>query len=199
MKSSQANILAMARATPILRARDVREAGLATSVLSRMVESGQLERVARGVYRHPDSDWNEHIFLSAVSAMMPKGVVVLLSALNFHGIGTHQAHSVWVQIPINFPSPKIKYPPIEIVRTRLEAAFSEGVDDHNLNGVSVSITNPARTVADCFKHRNKLGLELCLEALREIVPTRCKIAEVLTYAKMNQVERLMLPYLEMLA
>ena len=189
----------MAKAKPLIRARDVREAGMATIALSRMVESGLLERVARGIYRHPESEWNEYISLSTVAAMVPKGVIVLLSALNFHQIGTHQAYSVWVQLPIKSANPKIEYPPIEVVRTRKVDALTKGVDEHLLNGIAVKITNPARTVADCFKHRNKLGLELCLEALREIVPTRCKVAEVLTYAKMNKVERLMLPYLEMLA
>jgi predicted transcriptional regulator of viral defense system len=199
MKGTQTHILAMARAKPLIRARDVREAGLATIALSRMVERGLLERVARGVYRHPEAKWDEHISLSTVASMIPKGVIVLLSALNFHGIGTHHAHAVWVQLPINSAIPKVEYPPLEVVRTRLKDAFTEGVEEHLLNGIAVRITNPARTVADCFKHRNKLGLDLCLEALREIVPRRCKAAEVLTYAKMNQVERLMLPYLEMLA
>jgi len=192
-------ILELSREHTLLRASDVRAAGLSTAILSRMVEQGLMERVGRGVYQNPAADWDEHTSISMVAATVPKGVVVLLSALAFHGIGSHPARSVWLQLPMGATTPNIKYPPVRIVRTRVEAALSAGVDTHNLHGIDVPITNPARTVADCFKHRKKVGLELCLEALREIVPQRAKAAEVLRYAEMNQVERVMLPYLEMLA
>jgi predicted transcriptional regulator of viral defense system len=151
------------------------------------------------VYQNPDVDWDEHTSIATVAAMVPKGVIVLLSALAFHGIGSQPARAVWLQLPMGATTPNIKYPPVRIVRTRVKAALADGVKTHVLNGMSVRITSPARTVADCFKYRREVGLELCLDVLRETVPHRAKAAEVLLYAKMNRVERFMLPYLEMLA
>lgn len=199
MESTTEDLLELARSRPLLRARDVRDAGISTALLSRLVAEGRLERVGRGVYRDPETDWDEHTSIATVAAIVPRGVIVLLSALNFHGIGTHQANAIWIQLPINATQPKVDYPPIEVVRTRVAEAFTAGVEEHDLNGIKVRITDPARTVADCFKHRNKFGLELCLEALRETVPSRAKPAEVLTHARMNRVERIVLPYLELLA
>jgi predicted transcriptional regulator of viral defense system len=198
MENVVEKIKGMAMSQPLLRVEDVRTAGLPTMVLSRMVEHGQLDRLARGIYCRPDQEFDENLSLSIAAARIPKAVFVLISALNFHAIGTQPARAVWMQLPHNAVKPRIDHPPIEIVRTRLNEAFSAGVEEHMLNGIPVRITSPARTVADCFKHRKKLGLDLCLEALREVVPTRCKPGEILSYAKMNRVERILLPYLEVL-
>ena len=165
MENVVEKIKGMAMSQPLLRVEDVRTAGLPTMVLSRMVEHGQLDRLARGIYCRPDQEFDENLSLSIAAARIPKAVFVLISALNFHAIGTQPARAVWMQLP---------------------------------HGIPVRITSPARTVADCFKHRKKLGLDLCLEALREVVPTRCKPGEILSYAKMNRVERILLPYLEVL-
>ncbi len=189
-------LLELIRKSPLIRAGDLREAGIPSSVVSRAVRKGLIERVSRGVYRHPDNSWDENFSLSEVAAKVPQGIIVLVSALNFHQIGTHQAHSVWIQLKNNAVTPKIDYPSIAVVRTGVARAFSEGVETHELNGIRVPITTPARTVADCFKHRSKLGLDLCLEALREIVPSRATSDEVLSFARMNRVENVMVPYLE---
>jgi predicted transcriptional regulator of viral defense system len=133
------------------------------------------------------------------AALAPQAVIVLVSALNFHQIGTHQAHQVWIQLKSNAVTPRIEYPPIEVVRTSIQAAFTEGVECHELNGISVPITTPARTVADCFKHRSKMGMELCLEALKEILHSGTPMSEILPFARMNRVENVMMPYLEALA
>ena len=199
LESPTDRILELSRQHPLLRASAVRQAGLSTALLSRLVSQGRLVRVGRGVYQNPEVDWDEHTSIATVAAMVPKGVVVLESALAFHGIGSHPARAVWLQLPMGATTPNIKYPPVRIVRTRVEAALTAGVELHVLSGITVRITNPARTVADCFKHRKTMGMELCFEALREVVPHRAKAAEVLLYAEMNQVERLILPYLEMLA
>lgn len=199
LESPTDRILELSRQHPLLRASAVRQAGLSTALLSRLVTQGRLVRVGRGVYQNPEVDWDEHTSIATVAAMVPKGVVVLESALAFHGIGSHPARAVCLQLPMGATTPNIKYPPVRIVRTRVEAALTAGVELHVLSGITVRITNPARTVADCFKHRKTMGMELCFEALREVVPHRAKAAEVLLYAEMNQVERLILPYLEMLA
>jgi len=189
----------LARDTPIFRAKDALEAGISSSALTRAVKRGEIERIERGLYRRPGTELDEHQSLSEVAARVPQGVIVLVSALNFHEIGTHQAHAVWVLLKINAVTPRIDYPPLSIVRSSLSSAFSEGVETHELNGVPVRITTPARTVADCFKHRKKLGLELCLEALKEVVRDHAKPNEILKFAAMNRVERIMVPYMEALA
>lgn len=141
-----------------------------------------------------ESDENEH--LSEVIARVPSAVVCLLSALNFHGIRTHQAHAVYLLLKQNAVKPRISYPPIEITKSSIPESFTEGVSIHQLNGIDITITDPARTVADCFKHRSKIGLEVCLEALKEVHHTGTTPAELLRYARMNRVEKIITPYLQ---
>jgi predicted transcriptional regulator of viral defense system len=189
-------LLELAKKRPLLRARDLREAGISASTLAAAVDSGVIERINRGVYRHVDAPWDENLNLSEVAARASKAVIVLISALNFHRIGTHQAHRIWIQLKQNAVTPRIGYPPIEVIRARDPRAFTEGIEVHELNGIPVPITTPARTVADCFKHRNKLGLELCLEALREVLRSGSSADEILGFARMNRVENVMMPYVE---
>lgn len=191
-------LMELAGERSLLRASDVRTAGIPSIFLSRAVQDGNLERVSRGLYRRPDAPWDEHLALSEVVARVPEAIVVLVSALNFHQIGSHQAHAVSIQLRQNAVTPRIEYPALEVVRSKNSEAFSEGVAVHELNGIDVKITTPARTVADCFKHRSKLGLELCLEALKEILRNGTMPAEIMNYARMNRVEKVMMPYLEAL-
>jgi predicted transcriptional regulator of viral defense system len=191
-------LMELAGQRPLLRASDVRRAGVSSSVLSRAVREGALEQVNRGLYRRPDAPWDEHLALSEVAARVPQAIVVLVSALNFHQIGSHQAHAVSIQLKQNAVTPRIGYPALEVIRSTNPKAFVEGVEVHVLNGIDVRITTPARTVADCFKHRSKLGLELCLEALKEILRSGTRPVEIMKYARMNRVEKVMMPYLEAL-
>jgi len=192
-------LLELAKSRPLLLAKEIREAGIAHATLSAAMTAGKIERVNRGVYRHVDAPWDEHLHLSEVIARVPKAVIVLISALNYHQIGTHQAHGVWIQLKQNAVTPRIDYPAIEVIRSRNDWAFTEGVEIHDLNGIAVPITNPARTVADCFKHRSKLGLDLCLEALRDTLQAGTKTREILAYARLNRVENVMIPYLQTLS
>ena len=197
MKGSETKadrLLQLARNHQILRARDLREAGIGSATIAAAVASGAIERISRGVYRGKDAPWDENLNLSEVLARVPQAVVVLTSALNYHQIGTHQAHAVHILLKQNSVAPRLTYPPVQVVKSIHPRAFTEGVDVHVLNGVKVPVTNPARTVADCFKHRSKLGLELCLEALREVLRAGTPPAEILNYARMNRVEKIMLPY-----
>ncbi len=197
--SQSQRLLRLAKKQPLIRAKDFELAGISSMTITRAVRAKQLERVNRGVYRRLDAPWDENLSLSEVAALAPQAVIVLISALNFHHIGTHQAHSVWIQIKGNAVTPRVDYPPIEVVRSTNARAFTEGVVIHKLNGIPVPITSPARSVADCFKYRNRLGLELCIEALREVIREHAKPAEVLEYAAMNRVENIMIPYLEVLS
>ncbi len=191
-------LMELAERMPLLRASDARSAGVSSSILSRAVRDGVLEQVSRGLYRRPDAPWDEHLALSEVAARVPQAIVVLVSALNFHQIGSHQAHAVSIQLQQNAVTPRLGYLALEVVRSTNPRAFDEGVEVHVLNGIDVKITAPARTVADCFKHRSKLGLELCLEALKEILRSGTRPAEIMNYARMNRVEKVMMPYLEAL-
>jgi predicted transcriptional regulator of viral defense system len=191
-------LMELAGQRPLLRASDARRAGVSSSTLSRAVREGALEPVNRGLYRRPDAPWDEHLALSEVAARVPQAIIVLVSALNFHQIGSHQAHAVSIQLKQNAVTPRIGYPALEVIRSTNPKAFDEGVELHVFNGIEVRITTPARTVADCFKHRSKLGLELCLEALKEILRSGTRPVEIMQYARMNRVEKVMMPYLEAL-
>ncbi len=192
-------LIGLARENLILRAIQLREAGIGAATIAAAVEAGTIVRVSRGIYRHVDSESDENQYLSEVVARVPKAIIVLLSALNFHGIGTHQAHAVYLLLKQNAVKPRIDYPPIEIVKSINPEAFTAGVSEHRLNGIDVRITDPARTVADCFKHRSKLGMELCLEALKEVHRSGVTPAEFLRHARMNRVEKIIIPYLEALS
>lgn len=202
MTTSETNaerLLQLARNHQILRARDLREAGIGSATIAAAVASGAIERISRGVYRGKDAPWDENLNLSEILARVPQAVVVLTSALNYHQIGTHQAHAVHILLKQNAVPPRLSYPPVQVIKSINPRAFTEGVNVYVLNGVEVPVTNPARTVADCFKHRSKLGLELCLEALREVLRAGTPPAEILNYARMNRVEKIMIPYVEALS
>ncbi len=190
------SLMELARNEPLLRVSDIRAAGVSTATVTRAVRSGELEHVSRGLYRLPDAPWDEHLALSEVAARIPQAVIVLVSALNFHQIGSHRAQAVSILLRHNAGTPRTDYPALEVYRSTKLQAFSKGVVVHELNGIDVKITTPARTVADCFKHRSKLGLELCLEAMKEILRSGTQPAEIMDYARMNRVEKVMMPYLE---
>ncbi len=181
--------------------QELEKNGYSRTQVTRMKQSGQLERIGRGLYRQADAPVSEHHDLKvAISQTTGKGVVVLLSALQFHHIGTQVAHEVWLQIPAQARKPVIAWPPVRLVRSRSKEAFTTGVETHLLGEMKGRVTSPARTVADCFKFRKVLGLETCLEALREVLRRhRMARAEIVRYARQNRVLTLMKPYLEALA
>lgn len=189
-------VLAMARQHPLLRARDLAEQALPTVVLSRLVAAGKLERVARGVYSLPGHALSEHRSLAEVAVRVPRGVVCLLSALRVHGIGTHAPFEVWLAIPHRTPVPRIDQPAIHAIRMS-GTALTEGIDRILVDGVEVSVFNAAKTVADCFKYRNKIGLDVALEALRDGWTQRKLTMDALWhYATVDRVANVMRPYLE---
>ena len=158
--------LKLARRSQGVTARELAQAGIHTQVLSRLVADGELERIARGLYRLPEYAVTEHHGLAIAAAAVPHGVVCLLSALQYHGIGTQLPSEVWMAIDRRARRPALRYPPLRIVRYT-GAALTEGVESHRLEGREVRLYNVAKTIADCFKYRNKIGLDVALEALRE--------------------------------
>ncbi|MBI5613100.1 MAG: AbiEi antitoxin N-terminal domain-containing protein [Gammaproteobacteria bacterium] len=191
--------LKLARRRQGVTARELAAAGIHRQVLSRLVESGEIERVARGVYRLPEHPLTENYGLAMVGAVVPHGVICLLSALQFHGIGTQLPSEVWIAIDRRARRPALKYPPLRVVRYS-GAALTEGVESHRVEGQTVRVYNVAKTVADCFKYRNKIGLDVALEALREARRAKQASADALwRYAKINRVANVMRPYLEAVA
>jgi predicted transcriptional regulator of viral defense system len=142
----------------------------------------------------PNAPVSEHHDLVAAMARTNKAVVVLLSALRFHELGTQQPNEVWIQLPLKARVPRMDWPTLKVIRTRIDALFTEGVERHTISGVEIRITDPARTVVDCFKHRNQIGLDVCLEALKELLQRdRSVIDRIYHYAKLNRVQRVMQP------
>ena len=194
--TAQERILQLARKRGLIRAKDVESIGLHTQTLTRLVRKGQLERVARGLYRVPDYDLSEHHGLVLASVAAPSGVICLLSALQFHRIGTQLPHEVWIALDRRTRKPAIEYPPIRIVRFSGEA-LTAGIEEHVLEGHTVRVYNVAKTLADCFKYRNKIGLDVALEALNEAWrDRRFTMDELEHYARICRVSKVMRPYLE---
>ena len=189
-------VLGLARARTLLRARDLVQQGLPTIALTRLVQAGKLERVARGLYGLPGAEISAHRSLAEVSARVPKSVVCLLSALRVHEIGTQAPFEVWIAIPRNMVTPRLDQPALRVVRMS-DAALAEGVRRMNIDGVDVPVFDAARTIVDCFRFRNKIGLDVALEALRDAWSQRkFTIDELWRYATRGRVANVMRPYIE---
>jgi predicted transcriptional regulator of viral defense system len=191
-------VLQVARVQGVLRPLDLDRHGIPRVILQRMEASGQLTRVSRGLYSLPNPDVTEHRSAVEVSKKIPKGVICLLSALRFHGLTTQSPRQIWIAIAEKARRPKLEYPPLRIVRFS-EATLKAGVQTHVVEGVKIKVFNPAKTVADCFKYRNKIGLDVALEALREAWrERRATSQELWKYAGVCRVANVMRPYLESL-
>jgi len=192
-------VLKLARRPQGVTARDLAAAGIHRQVLTRLVAAGEVERIARGIYRFSEHPITEHHGLAVASAAVPQAVICLLSALQFHGIGTQLPGEIWIAIDRRARRPALKYPPLRVVRYS-GAALTEGVESHRLEGRAVRVYGVAKTLADCFKYRNKIGVDIALEALREAWRARLfTMDELDRYAAICRVQRVMRPYLEALA
>lgn len=190
------HILELARRLRVLRAADVREHGWSPQLLIRLHQAGKLQRLARGLYGLPDAEVTEHQTLIEVCQRVPKAVLCLLSALQFHGIGTQVPQEVWIALPEATQTPAPGYPPLRITRLR-GPAYSEGILAVTEHGAPIRVYSAAKTVTDCFKFRNKIGLDVALEALKDAWRSRkVTMAELGRFARINRVERVMQPYLE---
>lgn len=189
-------VLALFSNRGLLQPLDLLRAGLRPAVLWELAQQGFIERVGRGLYRLAGADLTENVSLAEAAKAIPRGIVCLLTALRFHGLTTQLPHSVWVAIDRKARKPKARTVRLEIVRFS-GWALVEGVETHQIEGVNVRITNPARTVADCFKYRNKIGLDVALEALRDCLRARkATVSEISRFVKLNRVWRIVRPYLE---
>ncbi len=192
-------ILGLVSKVGVLRPRDLDAYGIPRTYLSRLVAAGKLQRIGRGLYVLPGTEVSEHHSLAEACKRVPKGVVCLLSALRFHELTTQAPFEVWLAIAEKAWRPRLDYPPLRIVRFS-SVALDSGIEEHQIEGVAIPVFTPAKTVADCFKYRNKIGLDVAIEALRECWRSRrCTMDELWKYAKVCRVQNVMRPYLESIA
>lgn len=183
----------------VLRTSEALALGVRSAVLYRLRDEGRLELLSRGVFRLAEGPDLAAPDLVAVAKRVRRGVVCLVSALHFHGMTLEVPHEVYVALPRGTKSPRIDAPPVRFFHFS-GAAYSAGVRAHDLGGHTVRVYEPAKTVADCFKFRNRVGLDVALEALRAAYEQRLATpAEIAKYARINRVDRVMQPYLEALS
>lgn len=197
-KTPSDKVLDLARRSGVLRARDLTAHHIPREYLTRLVKQGALQRHGRGFYSLPSAEITEHHSLVQVAARHPDAVICLLSALSFHGLTTQSPSMVWIALPKSSRTPKLEYPPLRVCRYS-EEAFAAGVTTHHIEGRTVKVYSTAKTVADCFKFRNKIGLDIAIEALRDAWrQKKASIDQIEKYATICRVSRVMHPYLEAL-
>lgn len=177
------------------RPRDIEPLGVTYYQLRRMVADGRVEAVGHGLYRLAETDVTEMETLAMVASAIPQGIVCLLSALRVHEIGTQSPWQVWMAIDRKARKPTRLPSSVRIVRFS-GAMLTYGVDTTTMLGVPVRITSPARTVVDCFRYRNKVGLDVAMEALRDAVQSRrARVSEIDRAADVCRMKTVMAPYL----
>jgi predicted transcriptional regulator of viral defense system len=195
--SYREGLLALASQVGVLRPADLTAVNIPRDYLRRLVEEGQLKRVERGLYRLAEAQVTEHHALVEATRRVPRGVICLCSALAFHHLTPSPPEEIWLAIDRDVHAPQTTRLPLHIARFS-GLAYTFGVETHQVEGVAVRIYSPAKTVADCFKYRYKLGLEVALEALRETWYTRkATLSELWEAARVCRVTSSMRPYLEM--
>ena len=191
-------LLRLARSQQVLRTHDLLAAGIPRNYLGRLVRKGELRKLERGLYTPISMPASEHISLLEVSRKVPKAVICLLSALRFHEIGTQTPNEVWIALGVKAWAPKISSPAVRIVRFSGKA-FHFGTEEKKVSGGNIRVYAPAKTVADCFKFRNKIGTDVALEALRDCYrQKKASMDQLWEAAKVCRVANVMKPYLESL-
>lgn len=196
-QAASGELMSLARKQAVFRTRDVARLGIHTSTLTRMTRSGALEKLGPGRYRlRQRTRATEHHDLVVATSAVPSSVVCLVSALRFHNIGTQLPAEVWIGVRRGTRVPRLSFPPLRVVNI-WPAVFDLGIQEHLVEGQTVRVYSLARTIADCFRFRNKVGLDVALEALTEAWRSkRLKLDELSRIAKKLRVERVMQPYLE---
>lgn len=180
----------------IMATKEAVESGIHCRTLYEMHNRGIVERIARGHYRLTGLPPLSNPDLAAVALRIPKGVICLISALAFHELTTQIPHEVYVALPRGSEEPRIDFPPVRIFKFS-GPAFTEGIERHVVDAIPLCVYSPPKTIADCFKFRNQIGIDVAIEALRNYRQTRLfDVNELTTFARICRVENVMLPYLE---
>ncbi len=196
MRTPQARALALLATLGIARSSDLERAGISRTQIRRLRERGVVERVRRGLYTLPGAVLSEHHQFAEAAKRVPGGVICLLSALRFHGMTTQNPFEIWMAINRKAWRPRSESPPLRFVYLA-GPTLEEGVEEHKVGGVPIRVFSPAKTVADCFMFRNKIGTDVAVEALREyrrLYPKRLDL--VFRFAQVDRVARVLRPYLE---
>jgi predicted transcriptional regulator of viral defense system len=181
----------------MIRTSEAIKSGIHPRIFYSLRDSGALEQLSRGVYRLSKTKPISNPDLVTVAVRFPRAIICLVSALAFHQITTQIPHAVFIALEKGAETPRIEHPPISVHRFSKESLFA-GIEKHKIDGVMVPIYNPEKTLADCFKFRNKIGMDIVIEALK-LYKTRKKfnLGELIKYARICRVEKVMKPYLEM--
>jgi predicted transcriptional regulator of viral defense system len=199
MKPTIKKALQVFEKNKVMRSTEVFAHGVQPRTLYKMRDEGLLVQEGRGLYRLANEQIWSDPDLALVSLRIPKGVVCLISALYFHQLTTQIPHEVYLALPKDSEKPRLQHPPIRFFWISPEP-FKAGIEKHTIDNVEVKVYSVAKTISDCFKFRNKIGMDVALEALREgLNQRRCTPEQILRFARINRVERVMLPYLEALA
>lgn len=197
--TAKSRLLKYASRFGLLRSRDLSGLGIPRRVLAELVSEGELTRIGRGLYRRPDTELTENHSFAEVAKLVPTGVICLLSALRFHGLTTELPSEVWVTLAPKAWKPRAQRPKLRVVRFS-GVSLTAGIETHVIEGIPVRVYGIAKTIADCFKFRNKIGTNVAVEALRDAWRARrAPPDEVWRFAKLCRVDRVMRPYLESLS
>ena len=181
-----------------MRASQAQKAGIDLKTLQEMVDEGILKREGRGIYRLSDLPPLSNPDLVQIAIRVPNCVICLISALSFHALTTQTPYKIYIAIHRNSYRPRIDYPPIDVVRLG-KKSYSSGIEKHIIDGVDVNIYSKEKTIADCFKFRNKIGQDIALEALKDYLGESTRdIEKLLHYARIDRVENVIKPYIEAL-
>lgn len=184
------------RAQGIMRLRDLMHVGVGQETVSRLVRDGRIIRLARGLYQLPDTEIEATHGLAEACKLVPNGVVCLVSALQFHGLTVQLPRAIWLAIETNARKPRLTYPPVQFVRFS-ERALRCGTEYHVIEGVPARISSAAHTIADCFRYRKKIGLDVALEGLREALKQKiCTADAIMRAAQQRRTWPVVRPYLE---
>ncbi|HEY9164610.1 MAG TPA: type IV toxin-antitoxin system AbiEi family antitoxin domain-containing protein [Candidatus Kryptonia bacterium] len=196
MSRMERGIAVFQRNGGILRTTDALRAGIHPATLYSLHKDGKIEKLSRGVYKIAGRPQLSNPDLVKVATRIPNGVICLLSALSFHDLTTHIPHEVDIALPSGAEQPRLEHPPFRAYRFRGKS-FTEGIETHSIDGVQVRIYSTEKTLADCFKFRNKIGIGTAVEALR-LYRQRGKIksSELMKFAAICRVKAVMRPYLE---
>jgi predicted transcriptional regulator of viral defense system len=196
---SDSKALAIVRGLGIVRPVDLEKRGVPRAQLYELVRTGRVERQGRGLYVARGHRYTADHALAQVAKRVPGGVICLLSALRFHELTTQLPAEVWLALPEKARRPRLDYPRLRVARFS-GAALSEGIEGHTVEGVEVRVYSAAKTVADCFKYRNKIGTDVAVEALKDFTRThRGGANELARFARICRVSRVMQPYLDAIA
>ena len=197
-RTQEEQVLDLINKKRIIRSQDLEKKRIPRTILQRLLKKRKIIRLSRGLYAKPYAVFNENIDLMEVSKKIPKGVICLLSALRYHNIGTQLPYQVWIAIDRKAQLPRIERPLVKIVRFSLKS-LNYGIETHKIQEVPIRVTNPAKTVVDCFKYRNKIGLDIAIEALKEGWRAgRFSMDELYHAASVCRVIKIMRPYMEVL-